>query len=219
MWQNIANKRKRKLTHVVFPLSSLFSACCVSSAQHDYPAECRPGGNNGNYIMFASATSGIRLNNGKFSPCSVRNISNVLDAIDENKKRNCFQASEGAFCGNKIVEIGEECDCGFNEEECMDKCCYPREMSETMRIENVTAQSCGRRARTQCSPSQGPCCDSNTCRFIPADARVTCKEETECSWGSTCNGTTPECPEPKPRDDKTKCNNGKCPRLIIRHIC
>ncbi|XP_041780583.1 disintegrin and metalloproteinase domain-containing protein 10 isoform X1 [Anopheles merus] len=184
---------------------------------HDYPAECRPGGNNGNYIMFASATSGIRLNNGKFSPCSVRNISNVLDAIDENKKRNCFQASEGAFCGNKIVEIGEECDCGFNEEECMDKCCYPREMSETMRIENVTAQSCGRRARTQCSPSQGPCCDSNTCRFIPADARVTCKEETECSWGSTCNGTTPECPEPKPRDDKTKCNNGT--QLCIKGEC
>ncbi|XP_035910988.1 disintegrin and metalloproteinase domain-containing protein 10 isoform X1 [Anopheles stephensi] len=184
---------------------------------HDYPAECRPGGNNGNYIMFASATSGIRLNNGKFSPCSVRNISNVLDAIDENKKRNCFQASEGAFCGNKIVEIGEECDCGFNEEECMDKCCYPREMTDAMKIENATAQSCGRRARTQCSPSQGPCCDSNTCRFIPSDAKVTCKEETECSWGSTCNGTTPECPEPKPRDDKTKCNNGT--QLCIKGEC
>ncbi|XP_053672459.1 disintegrin and metalloproteinase domain-containing protein 10 [Anopheles nili] len=184
---------------------------------HDYPAECRPGGNNGNFIMFASATSGIRLNNGKFSPCSVRNISNVLDAIDENKKRNCFQASEGAFCGNKIVEIGEECDCGFNEEECMDKCCYPREMTDAMKIENSTAQSCGRRARTQCSPSQGPCCDSNTCRFIPSDAKVTCKEETECSWGSTCNGTTPECPEPKPRDDKTKCNNGT--QLCIKGEC
>uniref|UniRef100_A0AAG5DVP2 ADAM10 endopeptidase n=1 Tax=Anopheles atroparvus TaxID=41427 RepID=A0AAG5DVP2_ANOAO len=184
---------------------------------HDYPAECRPGGNNGNFIMFASATSGIRLNNGKFSPCSVRNISNVLDAIDESKKRNCFQASEGAFCGNKIVEIGEECDCGFNEEECMDKCCYPREMTDAMKIENATAQSCGRRARTQCSPSQGPCCDSNTCRFIPSDAKVTCKDETECSWGSTCNGTTPECPEPRPRDDKTKCNNGT--QLCIKGEC
>ncbi|XP_058062268.1 disintegrin and metalloproteinase domain-containing protein 10, partial [Anopheles bellator] len=184
---------------------------------HDYPAECRPGGNNGNFIMFASATSGVRLNNGKFSPCSVRNISNVLDAIDESKKRNCFQASEGAFCGNKIVEIGEECDCGFNEDECMDKCCYPREMTDAMKIENATAQSCGRRTRTQCSPSQGPCCDSNTCHFIPSDARVTCKEETECSWGSTCNGTTPECPEPRPRDDKTKCNNGT--QLCIKGEC
>jgi disintegrin and metalloproteinase domain-containing protein 10 len=64
--------------------------------QHDYPNECRPGGLSGNYIMFASATSGDRPNNSKFSTCSVKNISNVLDAIEESKKRNCFQASEGA---------------------------------------------------------------------------------------------------------------------------
>lgn len=66
--------------------------------------------------MFSSATSGDRPNNSKFSQCSIRNISNVLDAIDDSKKRNCFKISEGAFCGNKIVEIGEECDCGFNDE-------------------------------------------------------------------------------------------------------
>lgn len=40
--------------------------------------------------MFASATSGDRPNNSKFSGCSIGNISNVLDAIEENKKRNCF---------------------------------------------------------------------------------------------------------------------------------
>lgn len=57
---------------------------------HDFPPECRPGGLNGNYIMFASATSGDRPNNSKFSGCSVGNISNVLDAIEDNKKRNCF---------------------------------------------------------------------------------------------------------------------------------
>ena len=37
---------------------------------HDYPSECRPGGKVGNYIMFASATSGDRDNNNKFSHCS-----------------------------------------------------------------------------------------------------------------------------------------------------
>ena len=37
---------------------------------HDYPSECRPGGKAGNYIMFASATSGDRDNNNKFSHCS-----------------------------------------------------------------------------------------------------------------------------------------------------
>lgn len=59
--------------------------------QHDYPAECRPGGLSGNFIMFASATSGDRPNNSKFSSCSVGNISNVLDAIEDKKKRNCFE--------------------------------------------------------------------------------------------------------------------------------
>jgi hypothetical protein len=58
--------------------------------QHDYPQECRPGGSSGNFIMFASATSGDRPNNSKFSSCSIGNISNVLDAIEDNKKRNCF---------------------------------------------------------------------------------------------------------------------------------
>ncbi|GAB0098444.1 disintegrin and metalloproteinase domain-containing protein 10 [Sergentomyia squamirostris] len=184
---------------------------------HDYPQECRPGGLHGNFIMFASATSGDRPNNSKFSTCSIRNISNVLDAIEESKKRNCFQASEGAFCGNKIVEIGEECDCGFNDEECQDKCCYPRQIGERELSLNASARGCTRRARTQCSPSQGPCCQSETCSFVPSHVGAKCKEETECSWSSTCNGTTPECPEPKPRDDKTKCNNGT--QLCISGEC
>lgn len=45
--------------------------------------------------MFASATSGDRPNNSKFSSCSVGNISNVLDAIEDNKKRNCFSGECG----------------------------------------------------------------------------------------------------------------------------
>lgn len=73
-----------------FPL--LYSSRFVS--QHDFPPECRPGGLHGNYIMFASATSGDRPNNSKFSKCSIGNISNVLDAIEDNKKRNCFTGKD-----------------------------------------------------------------------------------------------------------------------------
>ncbi|XP_017152309.1 disintegrin and metalloproteinase domain-containing protein 10 isoform X2 [Drosophila miranda] len=184
---------------------------------HDYPQECRPGGLNGNFIMFASATSGDRPNNSKFSPCSIRNISNVLDVLVGNTKRDCFKASEGAFCGNKIVESGEECDCGFNEEECKDKCCYPRLISEYDQSLNSSAKGCTRRAKTECSPSQGPCCLANSCTFVPTRYHQKCKEETECSWSSTCNGTTAECPEPRHRDDKTMCNNGTA--LCIRGEC
>ena len=49
----------------------------------------------GNYIMFASATSGERPNNSKFSNCSIGNISAVLDAIEEQKKKNCFSGDYG----------------------------------------------------------------------------------------------------------------------------
>ena len=58
---------------------------------HDYPVECRPGGARGNFIMFASATSGDRENNNKFSPCSLQNISAVLDAVVDDRKNNCFE--------------------------------------------------------------------------------------------------------------------------------
>jgi len=68
--------------------------------QHDYPSDCRPGGLSGNYIMFASATSGDRPNNSKFSSCSIANISSVLDAIQDNKKRNCFKGSYKNFICN-----------------------------------------------------------------------------------------------------------------------
>lgn len=66
--------------------------------------ECQPGLPDGNFIMFASATSGDKPNNAKFSPCSVANISSVLNvvlqsvpidptrsAVSTLAKRNCFQ--------------------------------------------------------------------------------------------------------------------------------
>ncbi|XP_033334392.1 zinc-dependent metalloprotease kuz isoform X1 [Megalopta genalis] len=183
---------------------------------HDFPPECRPGGLHGNYIMFASATSGDRPNNSKFSKCSIGNISNVLDAI-EDKKKNCFTASAGAFCGNKIVEAGEECDCGYDDDECVDKCCYPRQVSELDKITNKTAKGCNRKAGTQCSPSQGPCCSSESCQFVPLSRNVQCKAESDCSYNSTCNGRSSECPAPLPRANKTRCNEGT--QLCINGDC
>ncbi|XP_044757253.1 disintegrin and metalloproteinase domain-containing protein 10 isoform X2 [Coccinella septempunctata] len=183
---------------------------------HDYPPECRPGGLNGNFIMFASATSGDRPNNSKFSTCSISNISQVLDAIEDNKKRNCFTSSAGAFCGNKIVEAGEECDCGYDENECQDKCCYPRTLSIEDR-RNSTAKGCQRRAGTQCSPSQGPCCSSETCKFVPFYQNEVCKPRSDCSMPSKCNGRSAECPKPQPLPDKTRCNNNT--QLCIKGEC
>lgn len=175
---------------------------------HDYPSDCRPGGQQGNFIMFASATSGDRPNNSRFSSCSIGNISQVLDAVRDGRKRNCLTASEGAFCGNKIVEVGEECDCGYDENECKDRCCYPRQLSTLEKERNFTARGCTRKANTQCSPSQGPCCNAETCQFVSAYRNQTCREATECSHASFCSGNSADCPEPRAMPNQTKCNNG-----------
>jgi len=176
---------------------------------HDYPSDCRPGGKSGNYIMFASATSGDRDNNNKFSHCSKANISAVLDAITDGRKTNCFEESDGAFCGNKIVEEGEECDCGFDDAECQEECCYPRKSSQLSPEEN-NAKRCKRRPNAECSPSEGPCCDKN-CKFTSAFniPKVQCKNEDDCTEASFCDGNQAQCPEPDHKPDNiTECNQG-----------
>ncbi|CAG2173558.1 unnamed protein product [Oppiella nova] len=96
-----------------------------NSTLHD-PEEdtnCTPGGENGNYIMFARATSGDKRNNNKFSPCSLKSINAVLNTKAKSVK-GCFQEPQDSICGNEVVETGEECDCGW-EEDCKEPCCYP----------------------------------------------------------------------------------------------
>jgi len=174
---------------------------------HDWPEDCRPGGVEGNYIMFASATSGDRHNNNKFSHCSKSNISAVLDAITDGRKPNCFTESNGAFCGNKIVEEGEECDCGFDDHECAEQCCFPRKSADLSEEENKRNR-CRRREDTQCSPSEGPCCN-NRCRFISKWEKIKCKGNQDCTKASFCDGNQAQCPIPAFKEDNvTECNEG-----------
>ena len=172
---------------------------------HDYPMDCRPGGTQGNFIMYSSATSGERPNNNKFSPCSVRNISSVLSAVFSGEgKENCFQEDDGPFCGNKIVEEGEECDCGYDNKECTELCCYPREVDPYL-SSDPHAKPCHRRPTATCSPSEGPCC-SEKCRFETSDKQ--CRHETECTLESFCNGYRAACPPAPAKANKTECNGG-----------
>lgn len=70
---------------------------------HDSTPECQPGLPDGNFIMFASATSGDKVNNAKFSHCSIASISQVLYEVLQQtptsgaipmfgRKRNCFKS-------------------------------------------------------------------------------------------------------------------------------
>jgi len=50
---------------------------------------CVPGGEDGNYIMFARATSGDKSNNRKFSPCSLKSVKEVLN-VKARGPKGCF---------------------------------------------------------------------------------------------------------------------------------
>ncbi|OQV18341.1 Disintegrin and metalloproteinase domain-containing protein 10 [Hypsibius exemplaris] len=186
-------------------------------AAHD-PANalCQPNGADGNYVMYPSATNGDRPNNDKFSPCSIEAMTAVLKAVlnQQGGKRNCFVPNDLAYCGNKIVEKGEECDCGYNSDECKEKCCYPRQLEDKWLKES--AKECGLRyspdlgRKVECSPSQGPCC-TNDCNLV-ADGtgnqpRHQCREATECTDASFCSRDGAACPVPRPKMDITPCDN------------
>jgi len=69
----------------------------------------------------------------KFSPCSLTSMKEKLDELKEDGTYDkCFKdvspgakETEVAVCGNRIVEPGEECDCGEHEQDCWDLCCFP----------------------------------------------------------------------------------------------
>ncbi|RWS31857.1 hypothetical protein B4U80_09883, partial [Leptotrombidium deliense] len=137
---------------------------------------CTPGGESGNYIMFARATSGDKLNNNKFSPCSLKSINAVLNTKARSLK-GCFQEPQDSICGNEVVEAGEECDCGW-EEDCTEPCCFP--MRSNPPLDEIP---CRLRPNVVCSPSQGPCCTQD------------------------CRLKGPQCPPSTNKPNKTICND------------
>ncbi|TRZ00606.1 hypothetical protein DNTS_031644, partial [Danionella cerebrum] len=192
--QNYASHVPPKVSHITFAHEVGHNF----GSPHDSGIDCTPGESKaqdlkerGNYIMYARATSGDKFNNNKFSICSIRNISQVLD-----KKRSvCFVESGQPICGNGLVEANEQCDCGYNDQ-CQDQCCFSADEAEDK------------------NPSQGPCCTPQ-CSFKGSD--VKCREESECALQGICNGNSAQCPVSTPKQNYTACHantqvciNGGC---------
>ena len=106
-------------------------------------------------------------------------------------------------CGDKIVEQSEECDCGLNENDCAEKCCYPRDVGIFLQ-ENPRAKGCTLKPGMECSPSMGDCC-SKTCNFVPITSNKQCNKASECSKASFCDGRNATCPKPISLDDGLSC--------------
>ncbi|XP_056134157.1 disintegrin and metalloproteinase domain-containing protein 10 [Lampris incognitus] len=202
--KNYASHVPPKVSHITFAHEVGHNF----GSPHDSGIECTPGESKmqdkkerGNYIMYARATSGDKLNNNKFSICSIRNISQVLD----KKRGNCFVESGQPICGNGLVEAGEQCDCGFNDQ-CKDSCCYDANEAE--------GKKCKLKPGKICSPSQGLCCTPE-CTY--EGTTRSCRPESECAHEGMCNGASSQCPTSEPKANFTACHgdtqvclNGGC---------
>ncbi|XP_053883843.1 disintegrin and metalloproteinase domain-containing protein 20-like [Malaclemys terrapin pileata] len=91
------------------------------------------------------------------------------------------------YCGNKVVESGEQCDCGskFNCEK--DPCCQP---------------NCTLSAGAACA--FGECCED--CQILPA-GRLCRKSTDECDLPEYCNGTSEWCQKDVYVQDGALCQN------------
>ena len=119
-------------------------------AEHDEDVKDQDCGSN--YIMAATMNDSAIP---EFSKCSAMVIRDKLNSILEDDSLNCLATDdetplELSLCGNGLVEPGEECDCGNDQESCSDPCCYPAHISQSERNANNSAQPCSRTARMRC---------------------------------------------------------------------
>uniref|UniRef100_H2Y604 ADAM10 endopeptidase n=1 Tax=Ciona savignyi TaxID=51511 RepID=H2Y604_CIOSA len=180
---------------------------------HDGGVDCTPGESSsisvrqqGNYIMYARATSGKEPNNDIFSSCSIRNMSKVLEA-----KMGCFVSSDTPICGNNIIDEGEDCDCGYSDTcvEIGDSCCTPADDADELR-------RCKLKPGKLCSITQGPCCNGSTCEAKDSNSR--CSEETQCQLPQFCIlHTLYVCPNATAKREAEICNHGT--QICIRGSC
>ncbi|XP_023216169.1 ADAM 17-like protease isoform X2 [Centruroides sculpturatus] len=153
--------------------------------------DCSPDARHGgSYLMYTYSVSGYDPNNKKFSPCSIRSIRAVLLA----KANKCFLKPEESFCGNSLVEEGEECDAGLIGSEDNDLCCDT---------------NCRLREGVICSDKNAPCCRG--CRLV--QRREVCREAQPlaCKQEAHCTGESPDCPPSPAQPNKTLClDKGQC---------
>ncbi|XP_042315818.1 LOW QUALITY PROTEIN: disintegrin and metalloproteinase domain-containing protein 20-like [Sceloporus undulatus] len=100
------------------------------------------------------------------------------------------------YCGNKVVEKGEECDCGSKAECELDPCCQ---------------SNCTLHSSANCA--FGQCCAN--CQYLPAGS-ICRKENSICDLPEYCSGTSVWCPKDvyvqdgTPCSDFTFCYHGNC---------
>lgn len=162
-------------------------------AEHDPDlVECSPRSSYGGaFIMHTYSLAGYEHNNRIFSPCSKRAIANVL----RSKAFSCFVSPQKAFCGNGVVEEGEECDGGQLGGADNDPCC---------------TVECRLKPGARCSDLNHLCCEKCQNRMRGS----LCREGNpqDCKESTHCDGISAKCPrDPPPVQDGKDClDSGTC---------
>lgn len=150
--------------------------------------------------MYRKSNPGIYKNNRLFSECSKRRMGQVMHTLVNNPNKFCFKKFDGPLCGNGVLEKGEECDCGFDED-CTESCCHSASEEDELK-------RCKLKPTAKCSPSQGVCCDAS-CQFKTSE--TVCTAVNECTNQVNCTGDSYQCPNHLDRaykKDFTLCDNG-----------
>eukprot|EP00040_Diaphanoeca_grandis_P001861 m.19821 g.19821 ORF g.19821 m.19821 type:complete len:990 (+) comp12631_c0_seq1:399-3368(+) len=164
------------------------------------PDECDgdavANGAGGAYIMSKDAVAGDQSHNNKFSTCSKSTAgARILSS------GTCFaDLKSGSFCGNGVVEDGEQCDCGVVSSD-QDNVNY---IALCLELDPCCTTNCTLKVGNECSPLKGPCC-SDSCMYrglntsdITADLQPNtgvptsesdefiCRNSTSCMANSYC---------------------------------
>ena len=183
-------------------------------SSHDKPSndKCAPKGKNGKYIMYPYSTDASDKNNWLFSPCSIDYIYPVIQT-----KGTCLVIGENPVCGNRIVENGEQCDCGTALQCASDACCS---------APSFTGVDHGCKlldSNMECG-SSSVCCENN-CTITPLSHQKLCESKTACTLPVYCDGESSQCPsadyEPNGipctmGNARGKCEEGKC---VLNRVC
>ncbi|XP_028313720.1 disintegrin and metalloproteinase domain-containing protein 9-like isoform X2 [Gouania willdenowi] len=147
-------------------------------------------------IMHSGATG-----SSSFSSCSSEDLEKLLLGgarclLNVPQPEEAYSAP---YCGNRLLDTGEECDCGSQTECDDDPCCE--------------FQTCKLKPGAQCG--YGECC-SKKCQFLPGGS--VCRSSTdECDLPEFCNGSSSVCQsdvfvqDGAPcRNQQSFCYNGRC---------
>ncbi|XP_066093602.1 A disintegrin and metallopeptidase domain 3-like [Saccopteryx bilineata] len=130
-----------------------------------------------------------------FSQCSVDEFKRIasqpeFECLQNQAVSKLVVQGRQSICGNELVEVGEQCDCGTKEKCDFKKCCH---------LENCTLigfSECG----------SGACCNKKTCMFHKRGHL--CRKSTDpCDFSEYCSGTSELCAPDMRAVDFEPCNN------------